>query len=501
MTTILDLSSEKAKYILLKNESYCNFDLPKYFTFEKILNDVEKKLNNNELSGYIDSDKLNLSNNVNYKIIGTKNELWDWRQFELIHPLLYIDLVNTLVKNWDSVVSRFSKFKCENIKCESIPIILTDSHKTQSGEEISNWINNVERESLKLSLKYSFLYITDISNCYASFYTHSIAWAIHGKQYAKKHHETTLLGNKIDKKIRQMSFNETNGIPQGSKIMDFIAEIILGYIDKILELRLKRKKITDYYIIRYRDDYRIFVNNQSDGLDIIKCLSEILLDFGLKLNNLKTSFANDIIEGSLKIDKINSIREPFDIEDIVSLNDYEKVLIKLYCFAKENKNSGQLKTILTKLYKKFNISEKQEKKDIYVLIGLIINLVYTNTSIYSISSAFLSKLLTYLNKDERIEVINNIQKKFNNIPNTGFLDIFLQRISLKIDPSIKYSEKLCNKIINENESIWSSEWINNPSIKNIINKSNIIDRNIIANMDAIITQEEVDAFNIQAPSS
>ena len=64
--------------------------------------------------------------------------------------------------------------------------------------------------------------------------------------------------------IQEMSFGQTNGIPQGSILMDFIAEIVLGYADELLSKELVKLKINDYKILRYRDDYRIFTNNNYD---------------------------------------------------------------------------------------------------------------------------------------------------------------------------------------------------------------------------------------------
>jgi len=55
-----------------------------------------------------------------------------------------------------------------------------------------------------------------------------------------------------------MTYGQTNGIPQGSVLMDFIAEIVLGYTDLELSHKINQLKIEDYQIIRYRDDYRIF---------------------------------------------------------------------------------------------------------------------------------------------------------------------------------------------------------------------------------------------------
>ena len=40
-----------------------------------------------------------------------------------------------------------------------------------------------------------------------------------------------------------MRYGQTNGIPQGSVLMDFISEMVLGYIDKLLEEKISNIKI------------------------------------------------------------------------------------------------------------------------------------------------------------------------------------------------------------------------------------------------------------------
>jgi hypothetical protein len=41
--------------------------------------------------------------------------------------------------------------------------------------------------------------------------------------------------------------------PQCSSLMDFIAEIILGYAEHQLVKKIKREKIKDYHILRFRE--------------------------------------------------------------------------------------------------------------------------------------------------------------------------------------------------------------------------------------------------------
>ena len=73
---------------------------------------------------------------------------------------------------------------------------------------------------------------------------HSIPWVLHGKEEAKKGRTNKhLLGNKIDKLMQDMNYGQTNGIPQGSVLTDFIAEIVLGCIDSKLSKKFERKLV------------------------------------------------------------------------------------------------------------------------------------------------------------------------------------------------------------------------------------------------------------------
>ena len=158
-----------------------------------------------------------------------------------------------------------------------------------------------------------------------------IPWAIHGREEAKKNRKNkNLIGNVIDKHLRDMSHGQTNGIPQGSVLMDFIAEMVLGYID--CELTKKIKEDTDiknYDIIRYRDDYRIFTNSLKNGEKIVKFISEILIGFGMSLNSNKTKPTDQIIKGSIKSDKLYWMRQK------QSMVSFQKHLNSYLCFFEE----------------------------------------------------------------------------------------------------------------------------------------------------------------------
>jgi RNA-directed DNA polymerase len=318
MKNILSLNSEELKAFFLKHESYINVDLPPYIRFDNLLLEINKhldiktELNNLKKNILVDGKEKPLQpkdfENINYKLLHNKNGKYDWRPFQLIHPVLYVSLVREIAKHWEIILQKFEEIHSNDnnvVECMSLPII-SESDKSDKAEQILNWWEQIEQKSIQLSLEFNYIYHTDITDCYGSIYTHSIPWSLHTKEVAKeKRLDKTLIGNIIDTHIQAMSFGQTNGIPQGSVLMDFIAEIVLGYADLELTQKISHIENNDFKIIRYRDDYRIFVNSPQIADEIIKNLSEVLIELGLKLHSQKTTFSENIINSSIKADKMD----------------------------------------------------------------------------------------------------------------------------------------------------------------------------------------------------
>jgi hypothetical protein len=91
------------------------------------------------------------------------------------------------------------------------------------------------------------------------------------------------------------------------------------------------------------------------------------------------------------------------------------------------------------------------------------------------------------------EILNIIYKRFEKIPNTGHIKIWLQRLTIKLDRQRYYSEKLCEKVNNAALQIWNSDWIEN-NLKTIIETTPIIDETVIADIDVVIASEEIELF-------
>ena len=213
MPSILELRPDEVKAYFLESSNYVNFDLPPYFDFTDILQATSAYIGNKGVHEYFRSTDLNgksvkmnpkETEGVNYKLIGNKDGEFGWRPYEIIHPALYVELVNAITKptSWALLKDRFTRYEQSGVRCESIPFKSEDEEKHKA-HQVKLWWTNVEQASLKLSLKYKYVYDVDVSDCYGSIYTHSIGWAIHGKQKMKDNRNSTeYLGNKIDWAIR-----------------------------------------------------------------------------------------------------------------------------------------------------------------------------------------------------------------------------------------------------------------------------------------------------------
>lgn len=489
------LSNRDAKKYFLKSESYANFDLPKYFNFGELLKIIDDKCKGENINSLCKPDCAPSGYpDVNFTILNNKDGKYDWRPFQLIHPSLYVALVNTITEknNWKTITDKILTFQSTNlVECMSWPVE-SESDLSDKACLVALWCEKIEQKSLELALDFDYVCQTDISNCYGSIYTHVIPWALHTKEHVKKkenRNNNSLVGNRIDQLLRAMSYGQTNGIPQGSVLMDFIAEIVLGYIDEVLTKKIYDNNlyVNDFKIIRYKDDYRIFGNSPVVIELIVKLLTEVLLDIGIKINSQKTNIFNNIVLSSLKGDKAYWIENETISESILGTVQI------LHSFAEKFPNSGtlvkQLSVLDAKLYELEAINDK-----VLVLISYIVDIALGNPRAYTVCTSILSKLLQFIiTNEERNDVLQKVLKKFKKVPNTDFLEIWIQRMILRIGIPIKLEAKLCRIVDGEAVNLWNSDWLQD-DIKNLILSIPILDSDVIKTIDPVINPDEVKLF-------
>lgn len=506
MTNITSLSNTDARAFFMKAENYCTIELPEYFSFQKVLDDSADILNGSDINSFYNQNKDRpfKYNDTCYTFYMNKGFEYGWRPISIIHPLLYVNLINEITKkdNWSTITNLFSDYENNNIvQCYSIPIKSDDDNISDKAAMINQWSKNIEQKSIELALEYTHLLHTDIKNCYGSLYTHAIAWALHGKANMKADNSKSFLGNKIDALIRDMTFGQTNGIPQGSVIMDLIAEIVIAYVDDDLNKKIKDKKIEGFKIIRYRDDYRIFSNDPVKAANIAKLLSESLQDIGMSLNEHKTIPSNNIIRDSLKPAKLTWLKEKRVFTNV------KNNLMFIHSFAELYPSSGTLITELNKFHQKLENDLNGEISDEYIknkdvdyiraLCSIVSDIAYRNPNIFPQATAIMSTLLTLV-KDVEIKnkIIESILLKLLQLPNTGMIQVWMQRLVLKLNFEYNFVEKLCTIVEERNNpqaTLWNSSWLNNKTKKQI-DAFSIIDSDKIQKMPIPIEHKEIKLF-------
>lgn len=486
--SMLQMTASQARAFLLKPESYCGIDLPVYFTFARVLSAVTKELSGKALSSV--SSKPRDHEGVNYSMLSNKDGRHAWRPLQLIHPALYVSLVQKITEpaQWKVIRERFKEFqKAANMKCLSIPIEASPTRKDKAAQ-ILNWWQGIEQGSIEFALDYNYAFHADITDCYSAIYTHSIAWAVHGRPKAKaERNNKGLIGNIIDAHIQDMRHGQTNGIPQGSTLMDFISEMVLGYADLELSERLKAARITEFRILRYRDDYRIFVQSPQIGEAILKCLTEVLIDLGLKLNASKTTGAQLVVSNAIKPDKRAWLRGRQGDANL------QKHLLVIHAHGHDFPNAGSLTVALTHFHERLNATKRISNP--LVLISIATDIAYHSPKAFPVCSAIISKLLSVLpTKAARVDAIQKIHAKLSQLPNTGHMEAWLQRISHSFVPNLAYKETLCRLVKGDSVALWNNDWITSATLKAAIDPAKIVNKAKLRSLKPVVRPKEIELF-------
>jgi hypothetical protein len=426
---------------------------------------------------------------VNYPLLTNKDGRHAWRPFQLIHPALYLSLVNhiTTKAHWEAIRTRFSEFQSlSNFRCLSIPVRSRTTRKDKAAQ-ILHWWQGIEQGAIELALDYAYVLHADITDCYAAIYTHSVAWALHGKATAKTNRTMTLIGNIIDAHIQDMRHGQTNGIPQGSVLMDLVAEMVLGYADLELSERLTKKSITEYVVLRYRDDYRIFVNNPQSGEAILKTLTEVMIDLGLKLNTAKTTGSQSVVISSLKKDKLAWLRARQSDRDV------QKHLLVIHAHGIDYPNAGSLVVALARFHER--ISKAKKLRNPLPLISIVVDIAYSSPRTFPVCAAVISRILSAVKtKKERLRLIEKIHTKLSQLPNTGHMEVWLQRISYPYNSVIAFEECLCQLVVGGSVGIWNNDWISSNKLLAALDPRRIVDERKLNLLKPVVKPAEIRVF-------
>jgi hypothetical protein len=487
-----ELNSEEARSRLLLSSSYFDMDLPAYFNFGPLLEFAcfeAMEVIDTQWSKWKPQDYAD----VNYSLLHNKDGEIGWRPFELINPLIYGRCVGLITKpeNWITIQNRIRDFQGGIVECCSMPVVTLENQRSTK-EQIMNWWKRVEQRSLELSLEYSHVRLTDVSNCYPSIYSHAIAWAIHDRDFIKmkeNRHDKKLLGNQLDTLISSSRGGQTNGIPQASLLSHLLAEIILGYCDTYIDKALRddgRVKI-----LRYRDDYRIFGYSDTDCQKALKVISEKLHMFGMKLGSVKTTGAVNVVSGAVKEDKIAAI----------SLNlrqtTLQKELLLIHQFSQSKPGSGALKFLLSKFMDRLSWKIRRNRigeENITVLTSILMDMASTSPHVFPAVATAISEMMATLTDELRKNLFERVLRRTQRIPNSGYMETWLQRIAKPNGLDFFSADKICQQIQDTHPCLWNYDWVDDVDLRNRLAAYSVVDHSKLGMLPVQIERSEFDSF-------
>ena len=207
------------------------------------------------------------------------------RTFGIINPANFVLLSRFIANNWSEITNVYRLSRCS----EARPKFPAARARGRAVEAAS--IAAKRTSQLHLASSFPTLVSLDINRFYGSIYTHSIPWAVLGKEEAKRKYRAGSLKNHwsdaLDKLVRNCNQGQTIGIPIGPDTSRILSELILARID--VELTAPKTGLTSKQIIHNIDDYQI---GAGDLASIENAQSQFVRTIGryeFRLNDFKTS--------------------------------------------------------------------------------------------------------------------------------------------------------------------------------------------------------------------
>jgi hypothetical protein len=530
--TILQLNNREASDYLMKSEQYCTSEFPEYFDFSKVLEYAKKALANRPIA----SCKTNLSpdslTGVNLEILTNKDGKYGVRPITLPNPFLYTFLVNEICgeQAWSQIQECFQVYAVDNIRACAIPVVPEDSQKEpfHNSTSILNWWSNMEQMPIELSLRYRYMFMSDITNCFGQINPQSIDWALSRKDTELETDNNHELAHSVIELLKAMQGGRNIGIPQGSTLFSLIAEIVLGYADLLLSKAIKEAGITeDYTVLRYVDDYRIFCNNRDVLEQISYLLQHVLESLNFRMNTSKTRISETIVADAVKPDKAFYIfNTPIDHKHTrFAFDGFQKHLYFIFEFAKQFPNSGQLKVQLSGFSKRIenylkprkskqnqavlvldedgmhvkeepSIFKPKIREKIAPMVAIAAQIAADNVAAANHALRVISLLLTTIEDEKsKDDLIGLVYRKLRHQPNSAYLQIWLQNITHQVGKtdSFNYDMPLCRLLDGTLTDLWNNDWIL-PEIANNLPYGTICNAEILAKTNQVITFREARAY-------
>ena len=535
---VLSLKAEEALDFFMKSEQFHGFELPEYFNFDTVLAYVKERIGDKSMEDCLDGTRPDDLPNVNLDILLNKDGRYAVRPLMLANPYLYYFLAREVCcpKGWDAVQKCFKAYHVPHITSCALPVLPQKVEAFHKSETILNWWNTIEQRSLELSLEYRYMFVSDITNCYGSINPQSIEWALGCKGTRHENSDHQQMARNIQTYLRALQHGHNIGIPQGSVLFDFVAEIILGYSDLLLHEALEKEGIEGYEILRYRDDYRVFCNDK-DTLERISYLLQAVLEgLNFRMNSQKTKISDTIVTDAIKPDKLFYIfNTPIFNKKGCDFDGIQKHLLYILMFARKYPNSGQIRVMLSDLDKR--IIEKLKPKahkglpvnwdpididdetpdpakdetpdpvklvkgriveNVRALTAVATQIALENVTLCHYALRVISRMVDSLDDmEEKRDIIEKVYQRLCGLPNSDYNQLWLQNITYTQDKESgesPYTMRLCQLVMGGcEEPLWNNTWLK-PALCDTLPYDSIVSAETLKMVTPVIMFRETRAY-------
>ena len=529
---ILSLNHKEAINFFLKSEQYHGFELPEYFVFDELLQNVKNAVGETPYEKCLnEGTSPEQLSDVNLDILLNKDGHYAVRPIILANPFLYYFLVREICneQSWTIIKGLFEKFNVPHITSCALPVIPKEKEPFHKSTTIINWWSSMEQRSIELSLEYRYMFVTDITNCYGSVNPQTFDWAFSFKGTQCELKTESPISKNIQKFLRAFQQGRNIGIPQGSAIFDFVGEIILGYSDLLLHETIQREGIAaPYEIICYRDDYRIFCNDKDELEKISYILQHVLEGLNFRMNSKKTKISDCIVTDAVKPDKLAYIyNTPIFNKKGCDFDSFEKHLLYILMFTRQYPDSGSIKTMLSDIDKRIEDwlkpyeeevttiplleggepkTEKITKQrrlvggSVRVMSAVCTQIALENVGCCHYALRVLSRMVDSLKDEkEKSAIINLVYSKLCNQPNSDYNQLWLQNITYQQDnknDTSPYKMKLCRVVAGDKDvELWNNEWVMSKLLSNL-HTNKIVNTETLKKVTPVITFRETRIYTM-----
>lgn len=357
------------------------------------------------------------------------------RLMSVPNPFSYANLCNVISEHWEKIKTEL----VENVKSQKHKISQIHIRKLKDKDHLFEMnYKNYEKDGnpeQKIMIGKQFCVQADIGTCFPSIYSHSVPWALVGKDNAKINKcNDSLWYNKIDKALRNNKNEETNGILIGPHASNLISEIILTKVDK----KLSEK---NYQYVRHIDDYKCFVSSNEEAELFLLDLSTELKNYELNLNSKKTVISKlPLASVNEWVNRLNSFdvgNKKTDDNKIILEFKRLRALIDLAIELMVNENNSAIMNYTFKIISKKHLETRTYKYYIDYIHHLLLLYPYLTCTIEK------SVFIPFEVESTRLKRISE------DLYKVGMEKRFYEACSYSIFWALKYDFKLDCAILND----------------------------------------------------